>query len=426
MTHTVSSFVAHFLSGRALRAGPKEEVPLRRDTRFLRGVGIGLVVSALAAGSASAQVTPAAGYTPPDDTPVIRLGMTLFPTYTFQTEPKITDADGNTVSRNAFDVARAYINVTGNVSHIVAFRITPDITRGSGLFNPATGASITSDSLVFRIKYAYGQFNLDDWMARGSWARIGIQQTPWVDFEEGIYRYRFQGTVFAERIPLPTAMTSADAGVSFHYNLPSNYGDFHVGVYNGENYQRVEVNNQKALEFRGSVRPFATNTDMPVLRGLRAHLVYYDDHYAGDDERRRVMGNVTFEHQYLNASFDYLGAKDQTLLTASDVSSNGYSIWATPRLPNATTGASWEGLLRYDHWTPNTSSAFAPPATSPDATTTFKSQHQNRLIAGVAYWFPHPGGAPVAALLFDYDRQIFKNLTTAPTKSIAVHGLINF
>jgi len=44
---------------------------------------------------ATAQVTPAAGYTPPDDTPVIRVGMTLFPTYTFQTDPKITDADGN-------------------------------------------------------------------------------------------------------------------------------------------------------------------------------------------------------------------------------------------------------------------------------------------------------------------------------------------
>ena len=62
-------------------------------------------------------------------------------------------------------------------------------------------------------------------------------------------------------------MTSADAGVSFHYNLPSNYGDFHVGVYNGENYQRVEANNDKAFEFRGTVRPFATQK--PVLRGIR-------------------------------------------------------------------------------------------------------------------------------------------------------------
>ena len=383
-------------------------------------VALGFVVAALTAGSASAQVTPAAGYTPPDDTPVIRVGMTLFPTYTFQTDPKVTDGDGNNVSKNAFDVARSYINITGNVSHIVAFRITPDITRQSGV---VTAANVTSDSLMFRIKYAYGQFNLDDWMTRGSWARVGIQQTPWVDFEEGIYRYRFQGTVFAERIPLLTTMTSSDAGTSFHYNFPSNYGDIHVGVYNGENYQKVEVNNEKALEFRGTLRPFATGN--PALRGLRAHLVYYGDHYIKKDERRRVMGNLTYEHQYLNAGLDYLSAKDQTLAATPDVPSKGYSIWATPRLPKAG-GASWEALLRYDHFTPNTSTALSNVTTPDPTTVTFDSQKQNRAIVGIAYWFPHPGGAPNAALMLDYDGQIFKNITTAPVKSVVLHGLINF
>ena len=374
--------------------------------RILAFMGL-VVLLAISAVTASAQVTPAAAITPPDDTPSIRVGMTLYPTYTFQTDPTITDADGNAVNKNAFDVARSYINITGNISHIVAFRITPDITRESGLLSLGSGSSVSSDSLVFRIKYAYGQFNLDDWMTRGSWARLGIQQTPWVDFEEGIYRYRFQGPVFAERIPLPTTMTSADAGVSFHYNFPSNYGDIHVGAYNGENYQKVEVNNQKAIEFRGTVRPFATG--IPVLRGLRGHLVYYNDHYAGNDERRRVMGNVTFEHKYLNAGFDYLSAKDQTLATATDVSSHGYSFWATPRLPFESS-ASWEALLRYDHWTPNTA---------------LDSQKQNRIIAGVAYWFPHQGNVS-SAILFDYDGQRFDNITTPPTKGVAIHGLLSF
>jgi hypothetical protein len=283
---------------------------------------------------------------------------------------------------------------------------------------------VSSDSLVFRIKYAYGQFNFDDWMTAGSWARLGIQQTPWVDFEEGIYRYRFQGTVFAERVPLPTTMTSSDAGASFHYNFPSNYGDIHVGVFNGENYQRVEVNDQKALEFRGTLRPFATS--VPVLRGLRAHLVYYNDHYNGSDERKRAMGNLTFEHNYLNAGFDYLGAKDQTLATATNASSNGYSVWATPRAPMAN-GSSWEALLRYDRFTPNTSTTTrAPASTSPNpGVTVLNDQHQNRTILGVAYWFPHQGNVS-SAILFDYDGQKFDNITTAPTKTFFLHGLINF
>ena len=175
--------------------------------------------------------------------------------------------------------------------------------------------------------------------------RLGIQQTPWVDFQEGIYRYRFQGTVFAERIPLGTTMTSADAGVSFHYNLPQNFGDVHVGVYNGENYQKVETNNQKALELRGTVRPFARMA--PLLRGIRGHLVYYNDHYATNDERTRAMGNVTFEHKWVNAGFDHLAAHDRASAVSANVRSTGYSVWATPRMPKDD-GSSVEALIRYD------------------------------------------------------------------------------
>ena len=116
---------------------------------------------------AGAQVTPAAGYTPPDDTPRIGVGMTLWPSFTLQTEPNITDAAGNSVNRSSFDVGRAYINVTGQLSHIIAFRITPDITRESGLLSLAPGSTVPNDSLVFRIKYAYAQFNLE-WAGAGS------------------------------------------------------------------------------------------------------------------------------------------------------------------------------------------------------------------------------------------------------------------
>jgi hypothetical protein len=373
---------------------------------------------------ASAQITPAAGYTPPDDTPSIRVGMTLFPLYTYQTTPPTTDADGNVVKKNSFDVARAYINITGQISHLVAFRITPDITRESGLVSLGAGSTISNDSLVYRIKYAYAQFNLDDWMTRGSWVRLGIQQTPWVDFDEGIYRYRFQGTTFAERLPLPTSFSSSDAGASFHYNLPADYGDFHVGIYNGENYPRVEVNDQKAFEFRGTLRPFAKSA--PVLRGLRGHLVYYNDNYQNGDERKRVMGNVTFEHRYVNAEFDYLNAKDKTLATVLDAKSEGWAVWATPRWPKED-GSSFEALLRYDHFTPNTStSVFAPAVTSPlPGVTVLNDQKQNRTILGVAYWFPHQGNVSTA-ILFDYDGQSFKNITTAPVHAVSLHGLINF
>src|SRR5207244_1922134 len=193
--------------------------------------------------------------------------------------PDTTAADANTVNPSSSNVTRSYSNITGTASHIVAFRITPDVVRQSALLN-VPGSSISNDSLVFRIKYAFAQFNLDDWMTKGSWVRFGIQQTPLLDYEEGIYRYRFQGTTFTEREGF---YNSADAGVSFHTNFPNNYGDVHAGIYNGDGYAKPEQNDQHAFDIRGTVRPFARNA--PALRGLRFTGFYVADDYVKGAER---------------------------------------------------------------------------------------------------------------------------------------------
>src|SRR5580704_17527087 len=88
-----------------------------------------LAVAALVPRPASAQVTPAAGYTPPDYTPSVRVGVRIYTDYTYQQNPQSTDSDGNTINPGAFNVSRSYINVIGNVNHLVSFRITPDVTR---------------------------------------------------------------------------------------------------------------------------------------------------------------------------------------------------------------------------------------------------------------------------------------------------------
>jgi hypothetical protein len=367
---------------------------------LVRRVWFTLMLLTLLAAPARAQVTPAAGYTPPDDTPSIKVGATIFTDYTYQQTPKVTDADGNVVHLNQFNVSRAYINVTGNISHLIAFRITPDVVRESGLLSLATGNTVSSDSLVFRLKYAYAQFNLDDWMTHGSWVRFGIQQTPWVDFQEGIYRYRFQGTVFAEREGF---LTSSDAGVSFHTNFAKNYGDFHVGFYNGDGYSRVEPNAEKAFQVRGTVRPLPTSR---TLRGLRFTAFYDNDRYVKSDDRNRFIFSPTFEQKYVNAGFDYLSTEDRPLSTATKLDGEGYSFWITPKSPKGI-----EGLFRYDHEKPDKHA----------------SAVRERTIAGVSYWFPHQGTVSTA-LLLDYEQVESKRFATpAPRQQrIAVHGLVNF
>ena len=176
---------------------------------------------------------------------------------------KVTDVDGNSVTMTQFQVPAATSTSRATSTTTLRSESRPDITREAGV-----GSSLNG-SYTFRLKYAFAQFNFDDWMTRGSWARFGLQQTPYVDYSEGIYRYRFQGTTFAEREGF---LTSSDNGASFHYNFPKNFGDFHTGFYNGEGYSKTELNNTKAFQIRGSLRPIPKGSVIsrpPVHRLLR-------------------------------------------------------------------------------------------------------------------------------------------------------------
>jgi hypothetical protein len=237
-------------------------------------------------------------------------------------------------------------------------------------------------------------------MTKGSWIRFGQHQTPYLDFTEGIYRYRFQGTMFAERNGY---FNSADQGVSFHYNIPKNYGDFHGGIWNGEGYHGAETNNEKAAMFRLTLRPFAAAS--PGLRAFRAGIYYDHDAYVQNAERTRLIFQAFYEHKYATIGYEYLDAHDQKLSAAPNVQGKGYSFWVTPKFTHGL-----EALVRYDHLTPDTS---------------HDNQLKNRIIAGFAYWFPHQGNVS-SALMVDYDGQMFDNIATAPVKVVYVHALINF
>lgn len=356
-----------------------------------------LAGSVLASAVALAQVTPAEGYTPPNDDPSVKVGGTIFLDYTYQDAPETTDANGDQVHSNAFNVGRAYINVTGQLHHLLSFRITPDITRETG-----SGSSL-SGSYTVRLKYTYAQFNMDDWLPKGTWVRFGLQQTPYVDFNEGVYRYRFQGPIFVDREGF---LTSSDLGLTGRLAFPSNYGDIHLGVYNGEGYTRSEANDQKAFQVRATIRPAPA---VPVLRGLRVTGFYDADHYVRDAKRQRAVGFLSFEHPYVNVGVDYLKAKDQTTLAVREIESEGWSAWVTPRTPIGI-----EGLFRYDELKPDKEQD--------------DRRKKKRAIAGVSYWFPMFKPGVTAAVLADYENVKYDRFSPARAteKRYALHMLLNF
>ena len=358
---------------------------------------VGAAVLALSLPCSAQAPAPAAGK--PEDAPSIRVGATIFADYTVTHEPTATDIDGNRITPNAFNIARSYLNVTGQISRLVAFRVTPDITRETG------AGSALAGSYTFRLKYAYAQFNLDDFMGRGAFARFGMQQTPWIDFIDSVYRYRFQGPTLEDREGI---LSSSDVGATVRYVFGGNYGEVHGGIYNGENYNRAEVNDQKALMVRATVRPLPGS---PSLRGLRVTGFYDLDAYVKDAERRRGILGLTYEHPYVNAGVSYLTTSDQTRIVSPRLQGHGYSIWATPKTP---AGFGWEGLLRFDHLVQ-------------EQTASALDGERDRTIAGIAYWFPRQGNVS-AALLLDYEWVDNRRYTPvrADERRLALHALINF
>lgn len=329
--------------------------------------------------------------------PTIKVGTTLFANYSYTFAPKTVDASGHEASTSSFDITRAYLTVTGDVAPRVSFRVTSDIVRDTGSDPSLNG------SLVLRLKYAYMQLDLAPWLGPRTWVRFGLQNTPIVYATDQIYRYRFQGSPLPER---DAGLSSSDDGASLHVNLPEGHGDVHAAVLNGEGYQHAETNGQKALQVRTTYKPVTSDSSM---KGLSLQLVVNADHYAAGLPRNRVLASAFYEHRRFNAGLDVLGIQDQPTPAVPRTHGGGYSVFVTPFFK--TKGAGPEALFRLDRFQ-------LDEPTGPSRT---------RLVAGLAYWFPHTGPG-TAAIMLDYEGFATANTTPAIATEhrLFVHGLVNF
>jgi len=308
------------------------------------------LLTALFAGPAFGQSQPAQTPPPPPpapDYPIVRVGVLSY----LQYDAELKNRD----DYNNFDVTRAYLNINAQVSKNVRFRFTPDIRR----INDGS----LSGSLVLRVKYAFAQF---DNVTPRAWVRLGAHQTPWLDFEEGINRYRVQGTMFSEREALIPG--SSDFGASYFTPLPGGYGEVHAGVYNGEGFGQPEANKYKSVQMRGTVRPLPRGG---VISGLRVSGFYNAGWYAADRPRRLGIVMGSFEHKNIVGTLQMLKATERPTPLLVNVDRTGWSAFVEPRQGPS----GFAGILRYDSLDPDDSIA---------------ANAQHRVIAGGAYWFVWP------------------------------------
>jgi len=230
---------------------------------------------------------------------------------------------------NAFDVTRGYLDVTGRLSDRIKVRFTTNV-------RPTTDASLDAN-LTARLEYAYLEAK---WTGDRTFM-FGMQETPWLTFEESINRYRVQGTMFSEReglIPGPS-----DLGAGLKYTRQK--FELHGGVYNGEGYGRAELDKYKSVQGRGTVTVFS---DDASRSRVRVSGFYSYGWYARDRPRNIGIAMASYESPHVVATGQYFTATDNPFVV-KDIVRQGFSFFGEARMGE--TG--WAGLGRVDFFNPD-------------------------------------------------------------------------
>jgi hypothetical protein len=271
--------------------------------------------------------------------PEVTLGVVSFLQYSAELE----ESD----EFNAFDVTRGYINIQARLSNRVRARLTPDVRR-------VTDATL-AESLALRLEYAYLEVDATD----ATSIAFGMQETPWLTFEESINRYRAQGFMFSEReelIPGPS-----DVGASFRTGGDSL--EVHVGVYNGEGHERFEKDKYKSVQGRVTIGPFTADS---AASRVRLSGFYSYGKYAADRPRNVAIVMGSYEQPHVVATGQYVFATENPFV-ADDIERRGMSFFGEGR--QGPTG--WAGLGRVDFFDPDASN---------------DSDSRRRYILGGAHW----------------------------------------
>jgi hypothetical protein len=279
---------------------------------------------------------------------------------------------------NNFDVTRAYINVLGRFSHGVTVRITPDIYR-------------TPDGLSYRLKYGFVTWTPDS--ASALTFKLGMLNTPYVEWEEQLWDYRMQGTIALDRNGY---LSSSDLGFLVDGNWGSEAVTMSAGIINGENYNRPLGDKGKDLAARISVRLLATD-DPGRQGGLRLTGYGQTGKPTGGGTRQRLVGVLSYRSKLLTLAGVAAVAKDSVLTTPVSGERKGRII-------------STFGVLRVP---PSSKLQFIGRLDLVDPDTDSDDDRHTRVIAGVGYQL-----TPNLRLLADLDKVSYQGGVTTPALEV--------
>lgn len=268
---------------------------------------------------------------------------------------------------NEFAVDRVYLTFRSKVSD----KSTVQYTLEGGEIRDAeyrlSDGNLERSSTSMDVQTKYFFFEVTDALYRSGFVRIGQAPQPWVPFQEDLWGYRVQGTVFADRSGY---LGSRDLGLSFGGTIPDGYGSWHGAFVNGEGWKSPERGKHKDFHLRSTVFPFVKSRES--VKNLFVSGFFsggaYDDVSSGPRDRQRAIVQLGYRKTgslYLGAEYmwasdpaDKMKARYPSLAARSGQVSDalGYSLYGVLNLGTiggGTDAAKWDVLARFDHLDPD-------------------------------------------------------------------------
>lgn len=195
-------------------------------------------------------------------------------------------ANANKGVANGFHFTRTYLTLVKRFDEGHHFRLTLDqmVNNVTSANNHEAapfglaGYAGTGRNNTF-VKYAYYNHVL----LPGLEVRLGQHQTPWIEYEEHRWTYRYQGPIMVDQ---QNFQTSSDLGVSLMGKVLDKRVDYHFSFMNGEGYQNTPNARSYAWLGRVSVEP---------IKGVIISGFGHDETLRSGTEGfnpRRLLGNV--------------------------------------------------------------------------------------------------------------------------------------
>jgi hypothetical protein len=218
---------------------------------------------------------------------------------------------------NGFNLNRTYINMLFSPTDWVTFRITPDIYRdviggpGQALSGTSGIGATPNGSLNFRLKYGYAEFTkLFGGAAKEDNLRFGQQTNPLIDWEEGLWGYRFVSLVPWNFISLSSTYTGVSLNGPIKGSNGQQYLDYQVGVFNNSNFHQYELGETKTVMARASLYPFGASSKYEGL-GMTGFIDYGYNNAAPDTNSKtpvvRTAAILSYQspHNGAHIAFEY-------------------------------------------------------------------------------------------------------------------------